>query len=647
MIPMPDGYYSRFDSTKNYERHLFRAGYVLQSAELNEIQENALDRARGIADSIFKDGSIVRDCVVVVDEATGETTCGSGAMYLRGAVRGVPPKNFTIPVAGTIVIGVRLVEEVITEVEDVDLKDPAVGLRNYARAGAARLKLSPEWGWDGDGSTANFFPVYTVDNGVLRPKEAPPQIDAVTQAIARYDRDSSGGTYVVNGLTCQTLPDSGGMQVYSVGEGSARVRGSGVTLPTSRRLLVDPTPDLRHVDSEPHVSSGTASQRVTLNLYPVANVTAVTITAEKTVTMTHGAFTGAMDTLPDASVLSIISVSQGATTYVAGTDYNLTGNKVDWSPAGAEPAPGSTYTVTYRYIATVAPDSVDSSGLYVTGAVAGTLILISYNQYLPRIDRICVSDDGLIVFVKGVSASSDPLAPTLPENLLGLATVNQTWDANRSIVNDGVRVVPMQDLAAINSRIDYVLSLVAQQRLESDVHSRESGALKGLFTDPFIDDSQRDAGIAQSGAIFGGVLTLPVAVTATYCDNRPAGSASFFAFSDATVVEQKSRTGSMRINPYSAFTPLPGKATLSPSIDRWVNVQTVWASPVTRLVNRSFSWMRRWRMESETTNEQISSSDRVITNLREIEVSFSVSGFGPNEVLSSVTFDGIAVTATA
>jgi hypothetical protein len=637
MTTMPSGYYDRTDDSKNYEKHLFTAGQGLSSAELNEIQQYPTSRIRGIGDAIFKDGDIIRDARVVVNENTGAVIAESGAVYVRGAVRGVPARNFVVSTSGLVTVGIFLVESVVTALEDPALRDPAAGTRNYQEPGSARLKVEPTWGFSGE-FDADFFPVYDIENGVLRAKSAPPNLDAVTQALARYDRDSSGGTYVVAGMSVQKLDDTdGGFQVYSIAEGAARVRGFGVEFTTSRRLSVDPTPDLRYIDAEPHASQSVAAQTIALDRYPVANVTQVRITAQKTVTMTHGAYSGAQDALPDSSVLSIISVSQGGTTYVNGTDYKLTSGKVDWSLTGAEPATGSTYSVTYQYITTVTPNAVTTTSITVTGAVVGSLVLVSYNQNLPRLDRICISEDGQIAFIKGVSADYNPILPDVPENMLSLATVKQTWDALRTVIQDGVRVVPMDQLVRMSSRIDYVMSLVAQQRLESDINLREAGAKKGLFTDPFIDDSQRDQGIAQTGSIFGGELQLPVSGSIQYVDNRGPNGVSFLNKTEVSSVQQVARTGSMLVNPYMAFGVMPAQVTLNPSIDRWTDITTVWASAVTQV-----AWSG-----AGTVDQLLSSNATLQSNLRQIYVEFSCGGFGPGETLMGVTFDGLSITPVA
>ena len=77
------------------------------------------------------------------------------------------------------------------------------------------------------------------------------------------------------------------------------------------------------------------------------------------------------------TVVSIVSVVQGGTTYTVTTDYVLGTNTVDWSPAGAEPAVGSLYTVTYTYKKTVGAKSYRRWDIDIKGpsALTGTVTL--------------------------------------------------------------------------------------------------------------------------------------------------------------------------------------------------------------------------------------------------------------------------------
>lgn len=644
MTTMPDQYYQRHDPSKEYEEHLFVAGRGLQSAELNELQKSSMYRLRGIADSLFKDGGIVRDASVVVDSGTGVAQCGAGAIYIRGAVRGVAPATFTIPTTGVIAIGIRLIETVVTALDDPDLRDPATGTRNYDERGAERLRVHSQWGWDGDTASGEFFPVYGVVDGIVTAKEAPPNLDVITQALARYDRDSAGGMYVISGLSVAMLPDVSGNQVYTIADGRARVYGYAIEYNTARRVVLAAAPDLLLIANEPHLSSTSGSQRVNLDRTPATNITQVAITAEKTVTLTHGVTTGAQDPLPDTSVLALIEVKQGGTTYVAGTSYNLTAGKVDWTPAGAEPAPGSTYTAKYTYITNVTPTAVDDTGFTITGAVSGSLILTDYSQKLPRIDRLCLNAEGLPVWIKGISSAYNAQMPNVPSDLLPLASVYQSWTNTRRLVNDGVRVVPMPFLAGLDNKIDYVLQLVAQQRLESSIHTREGGTKKGLFVDPFIDDSQRDAGTAQTAAIVNGELVLPIDAAVNQLPSDVLKPTTC-AYTHIAALSQLLKTTSMKINPYMAFAPVPAKIALTPAVDRWTVVQVSWASDITRRFSIGFGDLSS--STSVTKSLLLNSTTTDIENLRPIVVGFEASGFGPGEALSQVLFDGIAVTAVA
>ncbi|MRV72269.1 DUF4815 domain-containing protein [Duganella sp. FT92W] len=638
-------HYDRHDPARNYEKHLFRAGYVLQSAELNEIQSASLQRLKGVADALFKDGDIIRDAQVNVNQATGAVKCGAGAVYLRGAVRGVASSQVTIPVDKTVSIGIYLLERVVTELQDPALRDPASEVRNYQEPGAGRLEVATSWGWQAagqaDGQVGEFYPVYTADMGVLRSKSTPPQLDSLSQAIARYDRDSTGGDYVVNGLRITMLPDVNGVQQYSADAGTARVNGFPVDIPAARRLPYSAAPDIRFIDSEPWMSTTTGAQRITFDRTPVQNITQVRITAEKTAEIVHGSFLGSQDPLPNSSIVEIVEVKQGGTTYVQGVDYKLTGQKIDWSLDGAEPSIGSTYTAKYRYITSVTPGAVDETGYTVTGAVVGTLVQTSYNVKLPRVDRLCLTQEGTFEWVRGTSTDFDPVPPPVPNQFLPLAMVRQAWTAERTLQNDGLRVVPMKDLEEINERLNNITDMIAQQRLASDANARNAAAKKGMFVDPFLNDNQRDAGIVQSAAIVRGELVLPISAAFL----RPGADITapqVLNGTPATVLQQGAMTGAMQINPYQAYDPIPATVKLDPPADRFTITNTTWTSAATEVMTVGGGLQTRVSVDTEM--QVMSSTTRAVEFLRPIDVTFQVDGLAPGEVLNALTFDGIAVT---
>ena len=633
-------YYNRFDETKNYDMHLVRDGNAGQGAEINEIQSALICRMKKIADGIYKDGDVLKDAQIIVDAETGEVKAQNGQVYINGAVRGVPAATFTVPTTGTVAVGIYMRERVVTELEDPTLYNPAVGSDAEGEPGAARLQVTTEWGVAG--GEGDFFPVYTIDDGVVRSKETPPAFDSMLQALAGYDRDATGGSYIVSGLTVLQAADAAdGRQVYTVGEGRARVNGYGVTIGTSRRVLHNAVPALRFVEAEGKLAQG-GQERVSIDFPPMKNITRLRITKQSSATLTHGSFAGCSDTITDTGVIEIVSVVQGDTTYTAGSDYALTANAVDWSPTGAEPATGSTYVVTYKHLLTVQPESSDATGYVVSDAVAGTLIEVSYNQMLPRIDTLALDADGGFSWLIGVATTGIPRPPVVPQGMLGIASVNQTWTTERSVSNNGDRVVPNTDIIWMNRQIESIRSEVARQRLESDIAYREGGMKKGLFVDPFLDDSMRDQGVSQTGAIVDGILTLPVTNVTASGMGADIAKPQTLPLSPSAAVSQPLRTSSMQVNPYMAFELTQGKATLTPAVDRWTERKTTWASPITRAITIGSG--DGSRTSSQTQTLTLGTTQEDIEYLRRIDIAFSVEGFGAGENLSRVLFDGIEVT---
>lgn len=652
----PSNYYNhaddKSDSAAKRERLLFVDGRYLQGAELNEMQSMTQKRITGIGDALFSDGDVISDGQISVNSSTGAVSAQAGKVYLSGAVREVPAANFTIPVKGTVAIGIRMTTSSVSETDDKTLYNPAVGTRSEGEPGAWREVVNLSWGYSEDGGEGDFYAIYTVDDGVVRATETPPDLSSVSQAIAAYDVQSTGGgTYAVSGLQLHALDDEAGKQVYTVDAGKARVSGKSIELSTSRRIVYAAEPDLRTIDTEITLADGSASQRVDLAHTPVDDITSVRITMKKTETVVHGSYTGCADALSETSVVEILSVAQGDTTYTAGSDYKKTGDTVDWSPSGEEPSSGTSYSVTYTYIAAAEPEDMDADGYTVSGAVKGTSIMTTYHQALPRYDRLCLSSDGTFTWIAGVGSETNRQKPNVPDGVLLLATVDQTWrTGTRTISQDGTRVVSMSDMEALEARVDYALNQVSLNRLESDVATREAGIKAGLFVDPLLDDSMRDQGLEQTGAVVNQCLLLPVSATVHELDGPsiPKGR----AYTNVTALEQPLRTGSMQVNPYLAFAPVPAEVSLVPSVDNWTETKSVWTSPITKTFNSAvYAPNGIWGYAHGSTVTKTQTSTLVsgettsqIAYLRQTKITFTVSGFEANEALKSLTFDGIDVT---
>lgn len=636
------GYYNRFSSSDKYDELLFRASKGLQSAELNESQAILSDRITNIANSLFQDGAIISGGSAQVDAQTGVSVLQYGSLYVLGAVRTVEGATFTVPTTGSFQIGVRLTTTTVTELEDATLRDPATGTRNYQEPGAGRTKRELAWGWSGDGGTGDFYGVYDVLNGALVTTEAPPVLDAAKALIASYDRDANG-SYIVSGLRVTSLgkDTTQSNYVFTAAEGVANVHGNKINKPTSTSVSYAIDPDLETINNEPKVSTGISAHTLNVNRYPLSSINDVVITEEKTVTLTHGSFSGALDQLPDTSVLSIQSVSQSGTTYAAGTDYNLTADQVDWTPSGAEVAPGSTYDVTYRFLTstTVTNINADEGEFDVTGAVASTLVLVDYSWKMPRIDAITVDPDGYLHRVRGVSTAFNPIAPQVPYNELQIAEYKQTWHStdNPVVDNNGVKVISVREQRQMKNAIAELYGVIAEERLQRDISSREPTAKYGVFADPLLDGDLRDAGVAQDAVIVNQELQLAVNGAPIRAAQNNT-SHQLLPYQDVELITQTLTTGFMQINPYGNFDPIPADIELDPAVDLWVvtNENTTFST-------QSFTIGSGDRSASSTATvvELASEVETNISNLRQTSVDFSIVGFDAGENLTSVEFDGI------
>ena len=559
-----------------------RDGAIAQGAEINELITGQDAKRTRVGDMVARDGDRIAGCdIITEDYDAGQFRLTPGQVYVRGDVREIGEAVLVgVAIEGDVQVGVRIVEEIVTHEEDPDLLGQFAGSVSEGEPGAIRVKYSLEWGWSGDGETGALYAVYTLRNGYVIDQSPPPDLSGINAQIAAYDYGANEN-YIDEGCYVTALGKIGDDQVFSIAEGVANILGYKRTRNTATRHSQPEEPDIEQVPAEPHFyadNGGTAT--IAVNHAPINGVSSLVIEKEFTETINRGGVADTKDLLSQASVTEIVSVTQGATVFAATADWLRDGDQIDWSPAGDEPATGSSYDVTYRYLEEVAPDQLTDTEVVASGGVDGGQVFVSYTFKLQRTDRICLDRDGIIVYLTGISAREQPQPPKTPQTLLSLCEVRNDWFDRPTIINNGVRNYPYWLIDRMYNRLVEALDLVALERLKRDISAREPTAKHQVFVDPFTDDRYRDAGEAQTAAIFDG--TCQIAIDPSF-EQITLDGPQTLDYSDEVIVRQEFATACQKINPYQVFSPLPLAVTLTPAEDFWEETNETWLSPITRV----------------------------------------------------------------
>jgi hypothetical protein len=100
------------------------------------------------------------------------------------------------------------------------------------------------------------------------------------------------------------------------------------------------------------------------------------------------------------------------------------------------------------------------------------------------------------------------------------------------------------------------------------------------------------------------------------------------------IISQELQTGSMKVNPYMAFDPIPADVAVTLNVDHWTEVETQWLSTVTQYISRGYS---------SSVNSLVSSASRNAEFMRQLTQRIKIEGLKPGEVVSEIKFDGISI----
>ena len=150
----------------------------------------------------------------------------AGVVYAKDHFIRVPAQTVVVGKytnTPTAKVGFDIAEQIVTEVSDTTLLDPASGSYNYAAPGAARLKLSVDIASYGINETVanTFVEILQVKDGLLQSIKDRPQYAAIRDYIASRTADESGDS-IVRGYTvslAESLKNSTNLGKYTSAEG--------------------------------------------------------------------------------------------------------------------------------------------------------------------------------------------------------------------------------------------------------------------------------------------------------------------------------------------------------------------------------------------------------------------------------------------
>lgn len=200
-------YPDRYTRNTEWKKVLPIQGRPLQAAELTEVQSIVQDNLKQGFDTLFKNGSIIQGLRISVVSKTFDTaviSISDGQLYIEGTIIDVNGGTLTIPTNDIYNIVVIISENIITELEDVNLRDPIKGGFVLGTPGASRLIWTANIGFSNvETIINNSYSIGQLNSGVLIQKDlnAFYEIEKVMSQFI-YERN---GNFCVSGLETSSI----------------------------------------------------------------------------------------------------------------------------------------------------------------------------------------------------------------------------------------------------------------------------------------------------------------------------------------------------------------------------------------------------------------------------------------------------------
>lgn len=689
-------YHVRHRNHDAYQQVLFQAGKPLQSAELNDMQQQAIVQTRTLANTLYQNGFVPegRERVISIhpDKNTFQLNIAACSVYVDGYFYHMAPTTLSLAASKDTTLGVYLSFQVIDATADPTLVDPATGRANAGQQGAKRLQAICVWGFD-DALNANtktpisgqFYAVQRIVNAEIVNSDVDVVEQWVHHQLIHHRRDLWGGHYILAGFEVSLVPkplveaaatpqQAVIASTFHIGKGKAHVQGFEVVVPEGKELTHQRLPwPVQHA----HEAYSLKEKRfLPLAHQPVYDVTKVQVKQTKA---RHSVQFINVDTkvfISDVKedVPEVLRVFAGETTFVLDTDYKVLNTYLEWLPSFNQLSNNSTFSIEYRYWETIdttrytlTEPNPATNARYVE-ITDSTLLQqenptfrVDYAAYGLRHHQLALTPAGDFKFFDSQTDDPNTLA-AVPADHLVLATFQSTNQVE-ALQNVALHSLSMQTVHTMLDRIEHLYQLVAEERLARQAQS-DNASEHGIFIDSFYHDQQRDAhaetqkinGLRQAkdtSTVIGvasardGVLSLPEGFQPqAFIDielTPNAHGAYMLPLVRANdgyevVYAQSQATSSMKINPYMAFQPMPAEVKLTPAIDHWRESRTQRLATRDVVNDTRRSWQRR-SIRSVQTRDTHAQTTQVMQYMRPRTVAFTLKGFGAGEQVQ-VTMDG-------
>ena len=642
-------YYDDYDSSKQYTHLLAIPGRVAQAREITQIQSTVKDIIKSLGDSIMKNGNVIEGCQVIINPEKTVATVTTGKLYIEGMVLPVEETQINITGKGKEIIGIKLIETLITENEDNTLRDPAQGYDNYNQPGCHRVRSSIVVVKDDE----NAVPLVELIDGEVIVENIAPEYDLFTQTLARRTYDESG-SYIVNGLKVRVEKYNNDDTKFTVviESGKAYVLGYELKIPSARRLVLPRSTDYGLVEDFIFSYDRNLTNYVITSAPYVRNIISVKGPVTKIARQSIVSNTDEI-AIDEPAGVNIYEIKQGNQVYNRNTDWNLirkgTRYYIQWLGSNHFPTLNSEYTVKYSYTETFIPEedyqlyynpNTDShelkwlpSGISKLNTNENAITFsVDYNQYLARKDVIYIDQYGEISVIYGNPAEYGfETAPESPVNTLSLAiimsppggNVSENLNTKIGVSNIGLTRFTMRDIQNLVSRIrtmEYDQSILALN--ESAKQFETISTKRGVFADPLLDFSKIDYyyNLLNGNPIDtqyptydatidleANICYLPVnshTYDTTYesssSTKRYGRTVTLSSRGESVVLSQMKATTTFLVNPYSVFPQRP-EISIEPAVDNWIE-DTIVTIPVSQYSSEVIQTSARHVEQNNTTD---------------------------------------------